>query len=43
MRCTEGVWLSLTPTKDCLIVAMDFEGENNVIAAFKRTKDNTHP
>ena len=26
MRCTEGVWLSATPTRDTLIVAMDFEG-----------------
>jgi len=29
MRCTEGVWLSATPTKDALIVAMDFEGKFN--------------
>ena len=29
MRCTEGVWLSVTPTQDALIVSMDFEG--NVI------------
>ena len=27
MRCTEGVWLSVTPTRDYLVVAMDFEGE----------------
>jgi len=26
MRCTEGVWLSATPTRNALIVAMDFEG-----------------
>ena len=26
MRCTEGVWLSVTPTRDYLVVAMDFEG-----------------
>lgn len=26
MRCTEGVWLSMTPTNDGLIVALDFEG-----------------
>ena len=26
MRCTEGVWLSVTPTRDALIVSMDFEG-----------------
>lgn len=29
MRCTEGVWLSATPTRDALIVAMDFEGEHD--------------
>jgi hypothetical protein len=23
---TEGVWLSVTPTKDYLVVALDFEG-----------------
>jgi len=28
MRCTEGVWLSMTPTHDALIVSMDFEGTN---------------
>ena len=26
MRCTEGVWLSLTPTDEELIVSLDFEG-----------------
>jgi hypothetical protein len=26
MRTTEGVWMSVTPTADALIVAMDFEG-----------------
>lgn len=26
MRCTEGVWLSVTRTRDILVVAMDFEG-----------------
>ena len=26
MRTTEGVWMSVTPTKDALIVALDFEG-----------------
>ena len=26
MRCTEGVWLSVTPTQDALVVSMDFEG-----------------
>lgn len=29
MRCTEGVWLSVTPTQDALVVSMDFEGNNN--------------
>lgn len=24
--CTEGVWMSVTPTDDELIVALDFEG-----------------
>ena len=26
MRTTEGVWMSVTPTDDSLIVALDFEG-----------------
>jgi hypothetical protein len=26
MRCTEGVWLSVTPTRDYVLVSMDFEG-----------------
>jgi hypothetical protein len=26
MRTTEGVWMSLTPTKDVLVVVLDFEG-----------------
>ena len=26
MRTTEGVWMSVTPTDDALIVALDFEG-----------------
>ena len=30
MRCTEGAWLSLTPTDDALIVALDFEGTSSV-------------
>ncbi|KDQ16742.1 hypothetical protein BOTBODRAFT_106461 [Botryobasidium botryosum FD-172 SS1] len=30
MRCTEGVWLSLTPTRDALIVSMDFEGVRSI-------------
>ena len=28
MRTTEGVWMSVTPTKDALIVALDFEGRS---------------
>jgi hypothetical protein len=27
MRTTEGVWMSVTPTKEALIVALDFEGK----------------
>lgn len=27
MRTTEGVWMSVTPTEDCLLVALDFEGQ----------------
>ena len=27
MQRIEGVWMSVTPTKDALIVALDFEGE----------------
>ena len=26
MRTTEGVWMSVTPTEDDLIVVLDFEG-----------------
>jgi hypothetical protein len=26
MRTTEGVWMSVNPTDDSLIVALDFEG-----------------
>ncbi|KAK0202722.1 hypothetical protein DFS33DRAFT_1436579 [Desarmillaria ectypa] len=30
MRTTEGVWLSVTPTDDALIVALDFEGVHSI-------------
>ncbi|KAH7105369.1 hypothetical protein BKA62DRAFT_386244 [Auriculariales sp. MPI-PUGE-AT-0066] len=30
MRCTEGVWMSCTPTPDALIVALDFEGVQSI-------------
>ncbi|KAK7684549.1 hypothetical protein QCA50_012496 [Cerrena zonata] len=30
MRTTEGVWMSLTPTDDALIVALDFEGVHSL-------------
>ncbi|KAG8783755.1 hypothetical protein FRC15_004586 [Serendipita sp. 397] len=30
MRCTEGVWLSVTPTREYLVVAMDFEGVHSI-------------
>jgi hypothetical protein len=28
MRTTEGVWMSVTPTEEALIVALDFEGKS---------------
>ena len=28
MRCTEGVWLSVTPTQDALVVSLVFDGDN---------------
>ena len=31
MRTTEGVWMSVTPTQDVLIVALDFEGDQSYI------------
>ncbi|KIO19084.1 hypothetical protein M407DRAFT_44020, partial [Tulasnella calospora MUT 4182] len=31
VRTTEGVWLSVCPTRDFLVVALDFEGALNVI------------
>ncbi|KAK7025055.1 VWFA domain-containing protein [Favolaschia claudopus] len=30
MRTTEGVWMSVTPTDDTLIVALDFEGVHSI-------------
>ncbi|KDQ64239.1 hypothetical protein JAAARDRAFT_220269 [Jaapia argillacea MUCL 33604] len=30
MRTTEGVWMSVTPTDDYLIVALDFEGVHSI-------------
>ncbi|KAG1815337.1 hypothetical protein EV424DRAFT_1628266, partial [Suillus variegatus] len=30
MHTTEGVWMSVTPTKDALIVALDFEGVHSI-------------
>ncbi|KAL4249106.1 hypothetical protein ABKN59_005757 [Abortiporus biennis] len=30
MRTTEGVWMSVTPTNDSLIVALDFEGVHSI-------------
>jgi len=31
MRCTEGAWLSVTPTDKELIVALDFEGDHPIL------------
>jgi hypothetical protein len=39
MRTTEGVWMSVTPTDETLIVALDFEGLIN-IADIRREIDN---
>ncbi|KAG8797353.1 hypothetical protein FRC20_007476 [Serendipita sp. 405] len=41
MRCTQGVWLSVTPCKDELLVTMDFEGGHSGIPALKIT-DSQH-
>ncbi|KAJ7763628.1 hypothetical protein DFH07DRAFT_1059276 [Mycena maculata] len=30
MRTTEGVWMSVTPTEDSLLVALDFEGVHSI-------------
>lgn len=30
MRCTEGVWMSLTETEGEVIVALDFEGKKSI-------------
>ncbi|KAF8967726.1 hypothetical protein BDZ97DRAFT_507114 [Flammula alnicola] len=30
MRTTEGVWMSVTPTDDMLVVALDFEGVHSI-------------
>jgi hypothetical protein len=32
--CTEGVWMSVTPTDDELIVALDFEGQADLFYYF---------
>ncbi|KAG8994929.1 hypothetical protein FRB90_000300 [Tulasnella sp. 427] len=30
VRTTEGVWLSVCPTRDCVVVALDFEGVHSI-------------
>lgn len=30
MRTTEGVWMAVTPTDTCLVVALDFEGVHSI-------------
>ncbi|KAF9232513.1 hypothetical protein BU15DRAFT_67382 [Melanogaster broomeanus] len=37
MRTTEGVWMSVTPTEEALIVALDFEGRLDLPCAQYRT------
>lgn len=39
MRTTEGVWMSVTPTQDALIVALDFEGSLIVYGLIKLSND----
>jgi len=34
LTCTEGVWMSVTPTDEELIVALDFEGLADVSYSF---------
>ncbi|KAI9437934.1 hypothetical protein BJY52DRAFT_1381767 [Lactarius psammicola] len=35
MRTTEGVWMSVSPTEDVLIVALDFEGELECVIHYR--------
>ncbi|KAG1818857.1 hypothetical protein EV424DRAFT_1619340 [Suillus variegatus] len=37
MRTTEGVWMSVTPTKDALVVALDFEGMRDSVHSIERS------
>jgi hypothetical protein len=34
MRATEGVWMSVTPTEEALIVALDFEGQLDLLSVY---------
>jgi hypothetical protein len=34
MRTTEGIWMSVTPTEDVIIVALDFEGVSVFLLVF---------
>jgi hypothetical protein len=36
MRCTEGVWLSVTCARDYIVVAMDFEGQDQIFNVIYR-------
>ena len=38
MRTTEGVWMSVTPTNDHLIVALDFEGMQAARASYASSR-----
>lgn len=33
-RCTDGVWMTMRPSKDCMYVVLDFEG----LGSFERTE-----
>ena len=34
MRTTEGVWMSVAPTDEALVVALDFEGMPHDVKAY---------
>ena len=42
MRTTEGVWMSVTPTDDALIVALDFEGLSSSSFILRIITDSIH-
>ena len=43
MRTTEGVWMSVTRTKDALIVALEFKGRSRTAARLAHSASFRHP